>query len=232
MMVATSDLIKYILYLLYILIPILALYFGYLILTKAFRYMGFSSFEAFIIVVASIIFGFPIIIFGLNISNITLFSYNGWIIGINTSGAIIPIILSIFLIFKKKINLTHILIGIIIVTIVTFLVTKAEPEKGIVSYFPYWLLPAFFASISSIILLRKDVIRGAPLAYISSTFGVLIGADFLHLPELLRYPPTRVGTTAIIGGAFVLDMIFITGVIAVLAYGILMYRQRSRLHLS
>ena len=54
--------------------------------------------------------------------------------------------------------------------------------------------------------------------------GVLIGADFLHLPELLTYPPTRIGTSAVIGGAIVLDMIFITGIIAVIIYGLLMYR--------
>ena len=230
-MISTYDLVKFGLYILYILIPILALYFGYTILTKAFRYMGFSPIEAIIIVLVSIIFGFPIIIFGINISNITLFSYNGWIVGISTGGAIIPILLSLYMIIKKKIRLRYIGLGIFIVTVVTYFVTSPEPEKGIVSYFPYFLLPALFACVSSIVLFWKDVIRGAPLAYISSTFGVLIGADFLHLPELLKYEPTKVGTRAIIGGAVVLDMIFITGIIAVLVYGILMYKQRYKLGL-
>ena len=217
--------------LIYILFPILIFYFIYLIFTKAFRYMGFSSVEAIIIVLVSILLGFPIIIFGHNISNINIFSYNGWIIGISTGGAIIPILLSIYLIIKKKIRLKYVGIGIFIVTIVTYFVTSPEPDKGIVSYFPYWLLPAFFASITSIFLLWKDVIKGAPLAYVSSTFGVLIGADFLHLPDLLKYPPTKLGTRAIIGGAVIFDMVFLTGVLAVIVYGLLMYKQRTKLGL-
>ena len=215
------------LWILYISLPIIALYLGYLILTKAFRYMGFTSLEAFVIVIVSFLFGFEIIIFGYNISNIYLFPYENWRVGINMGGAIIPILLSIYLTIKKKIPVKKIAIGILIVTIIAFFVTTPVAEKGIVATFPYWLLPAFFASLASVFLLRKDFIKAAPLAYISGTIGVLIGADFLHLPELLGYSTDKV-TSAVIGGAVVFDMIFITGILAVILDGIIMFRQRSR----
>jgi len=227
MIFALSDLAKISFYILYIIIPILALYIVYLILTRAFKYMGFSSFEAIIIVFISFLFGYEIILFGFNISNIYLFSYGNWRIGINMGGAIIPILLSIYLTIKKQISLKKIAIGIIIVTIIAFFVTLPDPTKGIVSYFPYWLLPAFFASITSTILLWKNFKKAAPLAYISGTIGVLIGADFLHIWELLNYDISKT-TNAVIGGADVFDMIYITGILAVILDGIIMYKQRSK----
>jgi uncharacterized membrane protein len=189
--------------------------------------MGFTSIEAIIIVSVSFLFFFEINIFGLNISNIYLFSSDNWRVGINLGGAIIPILLSIYLIFKKKIPLKSIGIGILVVIIIAYLVTRPEPDTGIVSSFPYYLLPAFFASITSVILLHKNFKKAAPLAYISGTIGVLIGADFLRISQLLSYSVDKV-TPAIIGGAVVFDMIFITGIIAVLLDGIIMFRQSSK----
>jgi uncharacterized membrane protein len=116
--------------------------------------------------------------------------------------------LSIYLTIKKKIPIKYVTIGILVVTIIAYLVTKSVPEKGIVSVFPFWLLPALFARISSVIMLRKDFIKAAPLAYLSGTIGVLIGADFLRIPELLGFPVEKV-TSAIIGGAVVFYIIFL-----------------------
>jgi len=230
-MFAFTDLTQIGLWILYISIPIIALYLLYLVLTKAFRYMGFSSIEAVFIVFVSFLFGFEIIIFGFNISNIYLFSYGNWRVGINMGGAVIPILLSVYLTIKKKISLNTVFIGIIIVTIITFFISKPVASKGIVATFPYWLLPAFSSSICSVILSWKDFIKAAPLAYISGTIGVLIGADFLHLPELLSYSSDKT-TNAIIGGAVVFDMIFITGIIAVILDGIIMFRQRKKEDIS
>ena len=69
--------------------------------------------------------------------------------------------------------------------------------------------------------------KAAPLAYISGTLGVLIGADFLHLPGLLNATISK-PTNAVIGGAVVFDMIYITGILAVIVDGIIMFKQRSR----
>lgn len=228
MIIAVSDLAQIGLYLLYIMLPILALYFAYEILTKGFKYMGFSSVEAIIIVFVCFILGYGLIddYVGISFANIHLFNYNNWKIGINTGGAIIPILLSVYLIIKKKIKLKYVGFGILIVTITTYFVTTPEPDKGIVSYFPFWLFPAFFAALTSIILLWKQFRKAAPLAYISGTIGVLIGADFLHLWELLNYSVND--KTAVIGGANVLDMVFLTGILAVIIDGLVMYKQRYR----
>jgi len=230
-MLAVLDLAQLGSYLRYIILPILALYFIYLISTKAFKDMGFSSLEAIIIIFVSSLFGFEIIIFGFNISDIYLFPYQNWRVGINIGGAVIPILLSIYLYLKKNIPLKKIFIGVLAVTIIAFFVTHPIPEEGIVSYFPFLLLPAISASLISIALLRRNFRQAAPLAYISGTLGVLIGADFLHLPALLG-SETQITRNAVIGGANIFDMVFITGILAVIVDGILMYRQRVREKLS
>ncbi|HHH80278.1 MAG TPA: DUF1614 domain-containing protein [Thermoplasmatales archaeon] len=200
-------------------------YIIYLIVTKAFQEMGFSSIEAILIVFASYLFHFNITVEGFNISYIYLFSYNNWDIFINIGGAVIPLLISLYLAVKKKLSASYIMLGVAAVTLVTFFVTHPDPMKGIVSVFPYWLLPAFTASIISVAVYWRDCQKAAPLAYLSGTVGVLIGADLFHLPALLSYRPEHV-VDAAIGGANVFDMIFITGIIAVLIDGLLLVRRK------
>jgi uncharacterized membrane protein len=227
-MTILSDLAQISLYLIYILLPIFALYIIYLVLTRAFKDMGFSSIEAIIIVFVSFLFGLvEISILGFNISNFYLLTHNNWMLYINTGGAVIPIILSIYLSIKKRINWKKIGIGILIVTVITFFVTTPVPDKGIISPFPLWLLPAIFASLISVFLCWRDFRKAAPLAYISGTIGVLIGADFLHLWELLNFSSIS-SRNAVIGGANVFDMVFITGILAVIVDGIIMFKQKSK----
>jgi uncharacterized membrane protein len=207
-------------------LPIISIYLIYLILTKAFKYLAFSGLESTIIIIIAFIFTFPIVVLGYDISNIALFTYNNWIVGVNTGGALIPIIISFYLIIKRKVSWKNVGIATIFVTFVTFLVTRPVVNQGIVASFPYWLLPGIIACMISIIIFKKNFTRGAVLAYSSSTFGVLIGADFLHLSTLLSSSPTKLGTMATIGGAVLFDLIFLTGIIAVLIYGLIMYRYR------
>jgi len=217
------------LYILYVSIPILILYLAYLVATKAFKDMGFSSIEAAIIIFVSFILGYGIIdsYVGFNFANIQLFTYNSWVVGINTGGAIIPILLSVYLVIKKKLPIKKICIGVILVAVVTFFVTYPDPRKGIVSPFPFWVVPAFLASILSVILLWKNFRQAAPLAYVSGTIGVLLGADLFHLLGLLNYPAQN-GSPAVIGGANVFDMVFVTGILAVIVDGLFMYQKKSK----
>lgn len=213
-------------YILYISLPILVVYLGYLIVTKAFNDMGFSSFEAIVIVFVCFLFGYGILNFGgFEFNNIYLFSYGNWRVGINTGGAIIPVILSVYLVVKNKISLQKIGIGIFFVSIVTYLVTSPDPQRGIISQFPFWLLPVFCASLCSLFLLWKQKHKAAPFAYICGTLGVLIGADVFHLITLLSMHISK-PSSAIIGGAVVFDMVFITGILAVIVDGMFIYQKR------
>ena len=75
------------------------LYVRYLIITKAFNDMGFSSLEATIIVIVSFLLGSGIVdeFVGFSFCIIHLFVFGNWIVGMNTGCAIIPVILSTYL---------------------------------------------------------------------------------------------------------------------------------------
>jgi uncharacterized membrane protein len=231
MMIGVTSVISQLVgYLFIILLPVLALYIIYLIITKAFKDMGFSTFEAIVIVFISFLLGSGLIdgVIGISFSNIPLFTYNVyWIVGINAGGAIIPILLSIYLFFKDKLRLLKVFLGIGIISVVTFFVTYPDPDKGIVSTFPFWLLPIISTSFVSIILSWKEKNKAAPLAYTIGTLGVLLGADGFHLISLIQNE-IQAPRYAVIGGAHVFDMVFITGILAVFLDGILIVQEKRK----
>jgi uncharacterized membrane protein len=83
----------------------------------------------------------------------------------------------------------------------------AKPVAGVGITIPFFIPPLASAAIALILTRGRNA---ALVAYISGVFGVLIGADLLHLSAL--------GTGGVqmisIGGAGVFDGIFLTGVIA------------------
>jgi uncharacterized membrane protein len=91
----------------------------------------------------------------------------------------------------------------------------ARPVPGFGIALPIFV-PAVATAIIAVALTRR---RAAPLAYISGSFGTLIGADLLNLGavQALGAP------VASIGGAGTFDGIFVTGLLAVLYAGFSRY---------
>ena len=129
----------------------------------------------------------------------------GTVIAINLGGAVIPVILSIYLIVKNRLYLGSVL-AVGIVTVVVHLVAYPVPGVGIAA--PMFI-PPLVAAVVALVISRQ---HAAPLAYIAGSLGTLIGADLLNLSRIqgLGAP------VASIGGAGKFDGIFMTGLIAVL----------------
>jgi uncharacterized membrane protein len=127
------------------------------------------------------------------------------VIAVNVGGAIIPCLLAVYLLAATS-SRFQALIGIAVVAVVSKLLARPVPGLGIAV--PA-LIPPIVAAILALILAPA---QGPMVAYISGTFGVLIGADLLNLKNLtaLRAPVVS------IGGAGTFDGIFLTGIIAVL----------------
>jgi uncharacterized membrane protein len=129
----------------------------------------------------------------------------GTILAINVGGALIPILLSLYLLIRYDLWG----VGALAVAIVAFIVHwLAAPVPGVGISVPT-LAPPLLAAGVALVLSRRFA---APLAYIGGSLGVLIGADLLNL-GLLRSLGAPVAS---IGGAGTFDGIFLTGVIAVL----------------
>ena len=126
------------------------------------------------------------------------------IVAINVGGAVIPLILSLWLLTKTPLVRTGIAIGI--VAAVAYILAGVVPGKGI---FLNPFIPPLVSAASAMVLAWKSA---APVAYVSGVLGTLIGADILHLPEVLDTS----GNFLSIGGAGVFDGIFLVGIIAAL----------------
>ncbi|MBS0298820.1 MAG: DUF1614 domain-containing protein [Proteobacteria bacterium] len=127
-------------------------------------------------------------------------------ISVNLGGCLIPVALSIYLFSHNALGLFPALLGIAIISAISYYFSR--PIQGLGIGMPILIAPISAALVGLIISPEHS----APLAYISGTLGVLIGADLLHMKDI-----SRLGTPyASIGGAGTFDGIFITGIVAAL----------------
>lgn len=127
------------------------------------------------------------------------------VIAINLGGAVIPVLLSAFLLFKHGM-VGRALLAVAIVSLVVY--ATARPLKGIGIAVPIFVPP--FTAATTALVLSPDA---APVvAYVAGTLGTLIGADILNLRKIhgLGAP------VASIGGAGTFDGIYLAGIIAVI----------------
>ena len=158
--------------------------------------------------------GGQVIFFGIPYIIPTVTRWPGTVIAVNVGGAVIPTILSIYLIFKNQLFSTA-LIGVAVVSVIVHWLAHPVPGVGIAV--PV-LVPPVAATAVAITLSQ----RYAPaLAFISGTLGTLIGADLLNLDKIqgLGAP------VASIGGAGTFDGIFTTGILAVLIAGLIIRKK-------
>ena len=132
-------------------------------------------------------------------------NWPGTVIAVNIGGAVIPSLMSMYLLLKNQLW-TQGLVATAGVAIVCNLLASPVPGLGIA--LPMFV-PAVATAVVALLLSRQ---YAAPLAYISGSFGTLIGADLLNLGKIqgLGAP------VASIGGAGTFDGIFLTGIVAVL----------------
>ncbi len=127
------------------------------------------------------------------------------VIAVNLGGAVIPTLLSVYLVMKNAMYLKG-LAGVLIVVVVAYWL--ARPVAGVGIALPTFI-PPLVAAGAAMLLSR---LSAPSLAYVSGSLGTLIGADLLNLGKIqgLGAP------VASIGGAGTFDGIFLTGIIAVL----------------
>jgi uncharacterized membrane protein len=128
------------------------------------------------------------------------------VLAINVGGAVIPALLSLFLLTKMELTL-----GLpLVVGLVTLVANRlARPVQGLGIALP-GLIPPVVAALGAYLFCPPEL--RAPTAYIAGTMGILVGADILNLKEIGKLG----APVASIGGAGTFDAIFLSGIIAVL----------------
>jgi uncharacterized membrane protein len=136
-------------------------------------------------------------------------SYPGTVLAVNVGGAVIPTLMSIYLVLRYQL-FGRAAIAVLIIALVIH--SSATPVRGVGIAVPVFV-PVVVTAILAFILSRE---YAAPLAYIGGSMGTLIGADLMNLGKIngLGAP------VASIGGAGTFDGIFLTGILAVLLAGI------------
>jgi len=143
--------------------------------------------------------------FGMQYSVPVVTHWAGTVIAVNVGGAIIPTLMSLYLLITRGLWVRGLIATAAVALILHWLAT---PEPGIGIAVPVFL-PALATAIVAMVLARE---AAAPLAYIAGSMGTLIGADLTNLDKVrgLGAP------VASIGGAGTFDGIFLTGIVAVL----------------
>ena len=131
------------------------------------------------------------------------------ILAVNVGGAVIPALMSAYLVLRYRLWLRATFAIIVIAAIVH---ASATPVPGMGIAVPVFV-PVVVTAILALLLSHE---YAAPLAYIGGSMGTLLGADLLNLDKIgsLGAP------IASIGGAGTFDGVFLTGILAVLIAGI------------
>jgi len=146
-----------------------------------------------------------VLFFGIPYAVPVVRDWPGTVVAVNLGGAVIPVLLSMFLLVKNNLYLRGI-IGIAVVAAVCHRLAYLVPGLGIA--IPTFI-PPMTTAVVALILSRP---KSAPLAYISGSIGTLIGADLLNLDRVRGLGAPIVS----IGGAGTFDGIFVTGLMAVI----------------
>jgi uncharacterized membrane protein len=133
----------------------------------------------------------------------------GTVLAVNVGGAVIPAMMSTYLVLRYQLWLRA---AIAVIVIALVIHAMATPVRGVGIAVPVFA-PVLVTAILAFLLSRE---YAAPLAYIGGSMGTLVGADLMNLDRIngLGAP------VASIGGAGTFDGIFLTGILAVLLAGI------------
>jgi uncharacterized membrane protein len=156
--------------------------------------------------------------FGMQYVIPVVVDWPGTVVAVNLGGALIPVILSLYLIYKSRL-FGRSFLAIVVVGAFSYHMATPVPGLGIAE--PALVPPLVTAGVA-LLLSRKY----APLlAYVGGSLGTLIGADLLNIDKIqgLGAP------VASIGGAGTFDGIFLTAIVAVLLASIMTIKETAPL---
>jgi uncharacterized membrane protein len=143
--------------------------------------------------------------YGMQYQVPTATHWGGTVLAVNVGGAVIPVIVSVYLLIKWRLWLEGLVATAAVAAVCYWL---SSPISGVGIAVPVFA-PAITATLAVLVLSRK---RAAPLAYICGSLGALIGADLMNFDKLADLNAPILS----IGGAGIFDGIFLSGIVAVL----------------
>lgn len=146
--------------------------------------------------------------FAAMLFDVPVFVYRDYFLAFNVGGAVVPIVLSLHLARKHDVDIPRFVVGVGLVAAASFMITRVT-DVGVVASFPSYLLPSILAALLALLLVSRRSVAAPGYGYAVATLGVVIGADFFHLPEIFSEP--FMGS---VGGAGLYDMVYIAGLLS------------------
>jgi uncharacterized membrane protein len=195
-------------------------------LSYAYMSLGVSSGTALLLLLGSLVgsyFNIPVAelpeqqvmsgqevsFFGMRYVVPVVVEWPGTVIAVNVGGALIPGVMSLYLLIKYGLIFRG---ALAVACIAAVCHQLAHPISGLGIALPVFV-PALITAVVALLLSQR---RAAALAYIGGSLGTLIGADLLNLGNVQGLGAPVVS----IGGAGTFDGIFLVGVLAVLLAGL------------
>jgi len=131
------------------------------------------------------------------------------VLEMNVTGALLPIIVSSYLLVHVRASWKIYLITTVAITSLAAVLTTITMEGVYISIYS-WVLIVAVCALLSYFLTEGHLKNALAVAYFSATMGMLFGGDVLQLANApAYYGPFTVG----VGG--IIDFVFLTGVMAV-----------------
>src|SRR5262245_934283 len=185
-----------------LLLALLMVVFELRVLSYAYRKIGVPPRYMFAVMLVSLLgslYNIPV----FEMSSTPAVRLGTTIVAINVGGALVPMLLSLYLFLRHRLKL-RMLFGIAIVAVIVHSLARIVPGVGIAVPM---LLPPIAAAVVGLALAYR---QAPPMAYVAGSMGALIGADLWNLPRI-----AEIGAPVVsIGAAGTFDGVFLTGIIA------------------
>lgn len=146
------------------------------------------------------------------------FGFRKSVIAVNVGGALIPLMLSLYLLLyavptlEQNPAVAYLKIAAAFTVVSSIVYAFAKPVRGLGIAVPSFIPPLTAALASA--ALFSIYVESNPfiIAYVSGTLGTLVGADLLNLNKI-----SKLGAPVVsIGGAGVFDGVYMTGITSIL----------------
>jgi len=128
------------------------------------------------------------------------------VISLNLGGAVIPVLVSIYLLYRSAgllgtAIISPLCMGIVIVAIIAYLATRLVPGYGIKA--PLFI-PGLAALLCGLLLTGSTGLVAGVTAFVAGTVGTLLGAGIAWLPRIkeLEVPQVSIGGSGMFGAIF------------------------------
>lgn len=170
------------------------------LVARGLQRVGFTLFETLLLATAPF----------LATLDADLFAMERGILAVNVAGFVIPFLISAKVLIEGRAPLLQTLACTVVVSVVAYVASYPVPGRGVLLHYQ---APALAACAVTFAVVRMRFDLAGPVAFASGSMGVVIGADVAHLGALLASGPV---SRVVVGGAGVLDGIFLVGVLGLL----------------